>query len=257
MRARTCCLTLVSGALLFLAAAHADPVAAPAVPAAPPAPAAAVPTPAATAQRLTGAVTAFDGTFLTLKAGKQLVTVGLTASTRFVHAQRLQLAGLQPGTYVLIAALRGTDGKLRATGIRVPPQGGRGQGEGLYSTETAPSPIPNAPTRMLIGGTVATVAPGGIGGVITLSYRGAGASAATAGTCEGHAAPDGCTGSAAISFARGVPITLLQGGDVSQILPGAGVTVSATPDANGTLVATAITIERDAPAPKTPAAVAN
>jgi uncharacterized protein DUF5666 len=250
MRARTRCLSLVSGALLFPVAALADPAAVPAVPA----PAAPV---APTAQRLQGTVTSFDGTFLTLKVGKQAPIVGLTAATRFVHNARLQLGGLQPGTYVLVAALRSTDGKLRATGIRVLPENARGQGEGLYSTEAAPSPIPNAPTRMLVGGTVATVAPGGIGGVITLSYRGAAASAATAGACEGRAVQDGCTGSAAINYAKGVPITAVGGGDVSQLLPGATVTVAAMPDANGTLVATAITIERDAPPPKEPVAPAN
>jgi hypothetical protein len=251
-------LTLVSGALLALAAAKADPVAAPAVPAAPPSPAApsapGAPSPAAAAQRIQGTVTAFDGTFLTLKVGKQAPVIGLTGSTRFVHSSRLMLNGLQPGTYVLVAALRSTDGKLRATGIRVLPQGARGQGEGLYSTEAAPPPIPNAPTRMLVGGTITNVAPGGIGGVITLTYRGQAASAATAGVCEGRAAQDGCTGSAAIVFARGVPINSMETGDVSQLLPGALVTVSAMPDANGTLVATVITIERDAPVPKTPPA---
>jgi hypothetical protein len=90
--------------------------------------------------------------------------------------------------------------------------------------------------------------------VITLGYRGSTASAATAGTCEGRATAGGCTGSAAIAFARGVPITSMEGGDVSQLLPGALVTVSAMPDANGTLVATGITIERDAPVPKAPPA---
>jgi hypothetical protein len=256
MRARTCCLTLVSGALLALTAATADPVAAPAVPAAPPSPAApgAPSAPAVAARRIQGTVTAFDGTFLTLKAGKQVPVIGLTGSTRFVHSSRLMLNGLAPGTYVLVAALKSTDGKLRATGIRVLPQGARGQGEGLYSTESAPPPIPNAPTRMLVGGTITTVAPGGIGGVITLTYRGQAASAATAGVCEGRAAQDGCTGSAAVAFARGVPINSMETGDVSQLLPGALVTVSAMPDANGTLVATAITIERDAPVPKTPPA---
>ena len=247
MHARTRCLSLVSGALLFSAAALADPAAVPAV-LAPAAPAAPV------AQRLQGIVTAFDGTFLTLKVGKQAPIIGLTAATRFAHNARLQLVDLQPGTYVLVAALKSTDGKLRAVGILVMPENARGQGEGLYAIEAAPSPIPNAPTRMLVGGTVATVAPGGVGGVITLSYRGASASAATAGACEGRAAQDGCTGSAAINYAKGVPITAVGGGDVSQLLPGATVSVSAMPDANGTLVATTITIERDAPAPKEPVA---
>ncbi|HEY0106712.1 MAG TPA: hypothetical protein VGB91_11560, partial [Rhizomicrobium sp.] len=88
------------------------------------------------------------------------------------------------------------------------------------------------------------------GGVLTVGFRGA-ASSGT-GPCTGRAAPGGCAGSADIQFARGVPILAIEAGDTAQLLPGATLSISATADASGALVATAVTIERDAPPPKAP-----
>jgi len=233
MRARL--FTLVSGVLLFLASAQADP---PAVPAVPPAA-----TAATGAQRFHGTVAEFDGPFLTLTlAGKKTVTLGMTAATRLIHNRALQLTDLQPGSYVGTAALKGADGKLRAQAIRVYPPEMRGQGEGEYPID------PANPMRLLINGAITTVTPGGIGGVVTIAFHGAANPAAT--ECSGRAVPGGCTGAAEIQFARGVPIIAIEAGDGAQLLPGATVNVSAAPDATGTLVATAVTIERDAPPPK-------
>lgn len=241
MRARTGFITLLSGAILLLASAKADPPAVPAVPAAPPA-AAAV---GAAPQRYRGALAEFDGPFLTLTlTGKKTVTLGMTTATRIVHNRALQLADLQTGSYVGVAALKGADGKLRAQGIRVYPETMRGQGEGEYPID------PANPTRLLINGAIAGIAPGGIGGVVTIAFHGA--AGATTGDCTGRAAPGGCSGGAEVQFARGVPIIAIEAGDTAQLLPGATVSVSAAPDATGTLVATSVTIERDAPPPKIP-----
>ncbi len=102
--------------------------------------------------------------------------------------------------------------------------------------------------RLTVAGTVTVVTPGGIGGVLAVAYRGA--AAPPAGECSGHAEAAGCTGAAEIQYARGVPIVAIEGGDVSLLVPGATVSASAAPDANGTLVASAVTVERDAPPPK-------
>ncbi|MEJ0041941.1 MAG: hypothetical protein WDM81_06885 [Rhizomicrobium sp.] len=77
------------------------------------------------------------------------------------------LADLQTGSYVGAAALKGADGKLRAQGIRVYPPEMRGQGEGEYAID------PANPMRLLINGAVTSVTPGGIGGVVTVAFRGA------------------------------------------------------------------------------------
>ncbi len=156
------------------------------------------------------------------------------------------LADLQPGAYVGVAALKGADGKLRAQGIRVYPPAMQGQGEGEYPID------PANPMRLLINGAITTATPGGIGGVVTVAFHGAAAAAAT--ECTGRAAPGGCSGAAEVQFARGVPIIAIEAGDTAQLLPGATVSVSAAPDATGTLVATTVTVERDAPPPKLPPA---
>ncbi|MEJ1970392.1 MAG: hypothetical protein WDN03_17455 [Rhizomicrobium sp.] len=263
MRARNFTAALLVGALLTVTAAGAQtaplpgtlpaepsvvlrpPVGTP--PAAPP-PSSTMPmaAPGAAQQRFRGTLQEFDGPFLTLKtADRKVVTLGMTTATRIIHNRLLQLAELQPGWYIGVAALKSADGKtLRAQGIRVYPANARGAGEGAYP------PDPTKPERLVINGTVAAVAPGGIGGTLTLSFHGA---LPVAGAeCGGRAVAGGCTGTAQIQFARGVPIVAIQAGDVSLLLPGATITAAAAPDAGGTLVAVAVTVERDAPPPKSP-----
>jgi len=248
MRARTGLITLVSGAFFLLASAKADPPAVPAVPAAPltaPLIAPRTATAGTAPQRYRGTLAEFDGPFLTLTlAGKKTVTLGMTAQTRIVHNRALMIGDLQAGSYVGVAALKGADGKLRALAIRVYPASMAGQGEGAYPID------PANPMRLLINGAITSATPGGIGGVVTVAFHGAANPGAT--ECIGRAAPGGCSGAAQIQFARGVPIIAIEAGDTAQLLPGATLSVSAAPDATGTLVATSVTIERDAPPPKIP-----
>lgn len=230
------------GALLSISCGHAQIAAVPAVPAGP---STVTLTPPATAGalRYRGTIAELNGPFLTLKtADRKSVTLGITLATRVIHNRTLKLTDLQTGWYVGVAALKAADGTLRAQGIRVYPANMRGQGEGEYP------PDASNPMRLLINGAVTTVAPGGIGGVLTIAFHGGAAD--PAGQCTGRAAPGGCNGAAAIQFARGVPIVAIEGGDATLLIQGATVSATVTPDANGTLVASAITIERDAPPPK-------
>jgi hypothetical protein len=247
MRARTFAVPLVSGAAFLLLQAQAELPAVPAVPAPPAATAA----PAASEQRVHGTITEFDGAFITVKlTGKKTATLGMTTATRIVRVRNLKLTDLQPGAWVGVASLKGADNKLRAQGIRLYPPNMRGQNEGAYLMDAA------NPARILVNGTVTVVTPGGVGGVLSVAYHGA--NDAGAPQCFGHAAPGGvgCNGLALIQFARGVPIISFEGGDASALLPGATVAVTASADAGGTLIATLVTIERDAPVPKAaPAAV--
>ncbi|MBV9542119.1 MAG: hypothetical protein JO167_12710 [Alphaproteobacteria bacterium] len=258
MRARLLLLPLAAGALL---AHHAfaqvvTPAQAPIIlkpppgvapiPPAPlaPAPAALPPAvtaaPAAAAQRFRGTIQEFDGPFLTLKTSdKKLVTLGMTTATRLAHERILGLAGLQPGLFVSVPALKTTDGKLRAQGVRIIP---RGMGEGQYAMDATG-------TRVVTNGTIATYTPAGIGGTLQLSFRGAAPDAS--GVCTGHApAAGGCTGVANLIVVRGIPVLTLEASDTAALLPGALISVSAAPDANGTLVAVALTVEKDPPPAK-------
>ena len=249
MRARTVAFSLVSGAFLLFTAAAAQTAAVPPLPGAPvqliPPPGVASPVPIARpAQHYRGTIQELNGPFLTLKtADKKSIVLGVTMQTRVIHNRMLKLGDLQTGAWVAVAVLRGADGKLRAQGVRVYPASMRGQGEGEYPADAA------NPMRLFVGGAVTTVAPGGIGGVFTVAFHGTGADAT--GACMGHATTaGGCDGAAEIQYARGVPIVAIEGGDLTQLLPGATVSASAAPDANGTLVASAVTVERDAPPPK-------
>jgi hypothetical protein len=244
MRARLLLLTLATGALLTMAAQAQTVPAVPPQPAQSPSPGVNIisPTvPGTASQRVRGTVQEFDGPFLTIEVpGKKTVTLGMTGTTRIVHNRLMQLSDLQVGTYVGIEALKGADGKFRAQGIRVYPPGARGVGEGLYPA------APDSP-RLVVAGAITAITPGGIGGVLSLGYRGAAPDAT--GACVGHAGEPGCSGSADVQFARGVPILSVEAGQGAQLIPGAMVSASATASPDGTLVATSITIERD-PVPK-------
>ena len=254
MRARTVAFSLVSGAFLLISAAAAQTAAVPGTmpplpPAQPPVtltppPGVAAPVPiAGPAQHYRGTIAELNGPFLTLKtADKKTVTLGVTMQTRVIHNRMLKLTDLQAGTWILVAVLRGADGKLRAQSVRVYPASLRGQGEGEYQAD------PANPMRLVVGGAVTTVTPGGIGGAFTVAFHGTGADAT--GACMGHAVAAGCDGAAEIQYARGVPIVAPETGDVSLLALGATVSASAAADANGTLVAATVTIERDAPPPK-------
>lgn len=201
------------------------------------------PAPGAATTRYRGTVVEFDGPFLTLKTtDRKTVSIGITGATRMVHNRMLQLGDLQPGWYVGVAALKSADGKtLRAQGIRVYPANARGTGEGAYPID------PKDPMRLLINGAVTEVKPGGIGGTLTVGFHGSQPQGGA--TCDGKAAADGqgCNGAAVITYAKGVPIIAIEAGAFDQLLPASTVTVTAAPDANGAMVATAITIERDPP----------
>ncbi|HEX4292702.1 MAG TPA: hypothetical protein VHZ29_01070 [Rhizomicrobium sp.] len=218
-------LALAAGALVPLAAI-ADPVVLRPPGGAPPA-----------LPRLHGVVKSFDGQYLTMKidAGKTVV-IGVPPTARIVHGQMLTLADIHPGDFVGATSITGADGKLRAQGVRIFPPTAHGTGEGLY-------PLASNAARTVTNGTVDTVTPSPAGGVLKLSFRGAGAPGDPA--CTGHASPTGCTGAAELIVARGVPVVSTSQGDTSLLLPGAIVSVSSETDASTLLTATAITVERD------------
>ncbi|MEI9888959.1 MAG: hypothetical protein WDN08_21150 [Rhizomicrobium sp.] len=121
---------LSAGALLSLSAAAQVPAVPPLPgtppPAAPPVhltpPLGAAPFVAAPAQRYRGTIAELNGPFLTIKtADRKSITLGVTMATRVIHNRMLKLADLQPGWYVAALVLQGTDGKLRAQGVRVYP----------------------------------------------------------------------------------------------------------------------------------------
>ena len=189
--------------------------------------------------RIHGSIKSFDGQYLTVKADSgQSVVVGVQPATHIVHSRRIALTDLKSGDPVGTLALIGADTKLRAQAIRVFSSAMHSPGEGQY-------PLESNPSRMVTNGTVAAVASTPSGGTLTLNFHGAATQGANA--CTGHAAPGGwgCTGTAELMIARGVPIIAMSDGDTTLLLPGAIVSVLTSADATSLLTASSITVERD------------
>lgn len=189
--------------------------------------------------RVHGVVKTFDGQYLTLKADSgKTVVIGFQPTTRIVHSQTMSLADIKAGNFVATLALKGADDKLHAQAIRVFSTGMQGNGEGQY-------PMESNPARIVTNGTVGAVSSTPAGGTLTLSFHGAGAEGADGCTGRAPAGGWGCTGTANLLIARGVPIIALSNGDTTLLLPGAIVSAFATTDAANLLTATSITVERD------------
>jgi hypothetical protein len=222
-------------AFLLAAPALADTAAVPA--------AATAAAPAPAAQRIKGTIEAFDpvGRTLSIVSGKKDVSVALAPNLRVITNQRRKVADIKAGDFIGAAALKSADGKLRAQQINVFPEELRGMGEGQYPMGDASS------NRLMTNATVAEVTSvAANNGTLKVSYHGA--SAGADGSCSGHAnaaGGAGCTGDAEIVVAPGIPVIALMLGDESLLVPGAAVSVIATPSADGTLQATRLTVEKD------------
>jgi hypothetical protein len=217
--------------LLLSAPALADP---------PPAPAtAAAPAP----QRIKGTIDAYDPVARTLSvtSGKKAYTVTLQANTRVITNQRRKLADIKTGDFIGAAALKGADGKLRAQQINVFPEELRGLGEGQVPMGDAAS------NRVMTNATVAEViSVAANNGTLKVSFHGS--KAGSDGSCSGRAAAEdnaGCTGSAVIAVAPGIPVIALLLGDESLLVPGAAVSLVVNTGSDGALVATRLTVEKD------------
>lgn len=207
---------LTAGALLFSPIAHSD----------------------CAAVRIHGVVAQFDGSYLTVKADSgKTVRVGVQPSTHIVHSRTVSLSDMKVGESVGALALKDASGKLRAQAIRVFPNSVQAPGEGQF-------PLDSNASRIVTNGSISAVSAAD--GTLTLAFHGANAAGESG--CTGRAPPDGsgCTGSADLAIARGVPIIEIGSGDTSLFRPGAIVSVVAASDPSSLLTATSATIERDA-----------
>lgn len=188
--------------------------------------------------RLQGTVSQFDGNYLTLKtnSGKS-VLISVRPETRILHSRTMSLSDLKSGDFVASLSLRDSSGKLHAIGLRVSQNSAERSGEGQY-------PVASDPTRIVTDGTVSAISVPD--GKISLSFHGS--SSAADGVCTGRATLDGsgCTGSADLFVARGVPIVAISTGDTTLLRGGAIVSVAATTDVSKSIFASTVIVERDA-----------
>ncbi len=195
-------------------------------------------------QRMKGTIAAYDQATQMLSlttADHKSVSIGLRPNTRVLYDQRRKLADIKAGEFVGVGALKGADGKLRAQQVVVFPDAMRGMGEGQY-----PMGDPTANRLMTNASVVEVAGAAAAAGSLKLNYKGAVAS--PDGTCSGHAgAPGaaGCTGSADIAVAKGIPIIGMVVGDMSLLVPGAAISLLVITQPDGTLMSPALTVEKD------------
>jgi len=160
--------------------------------------------------RLRADVVAFDGTLLRLRTvGGRDVTVRVEAKTSVTTPKALKLSDLKPGDYVGSAALPGPDGKLTAREVHVFAESQRGTGDGHR-------PWDGEPGATMTNGGVAQVAQAANGRELRLQYHG---------------------GEQTIVVPETTPIVTFGPGDVSLLVPGSYVVVTAQPLPDGSLTA--------------------
>jgi hypothetical protein len=175
----------------------------------------AAPAPAA---RLRGTIEQVSGdavTILTRDGQHQTVLIG--ADTRIGALRLLSLDDVKAGDFIGTAAVKESDGHLRALEVHVLPEAMRGAGEGQHAWDAGPdSSMTNA--------TVAEVASNPAGRTLQLKYKG---------------------GEATVDVPTNTPIVMPIPGDRSLLIAGRAVVAFARPGADGKLTAAYLTVEKD------------
>jgi len=169
-------------------------------------------------QRTRGTIVGLDGRTLTVatREGPQ-VTILLDEKYTVGAVRNVDLSAIVPGTFVGIAASPMPGGGWKAIEVLLFPESARGSGEGHYPWDLTPdSSMTNA--------TVTAVVTRTDGHMASLKYK---------------------DGSVDILIPDGIPLVTFTAADRSDVKPGAFVLLGATKQADGTLTATRLTVEKD------------
>jgi hypothetical protein len=168
--------------------------------------------------RIRGTVEKLDGQILTVKSREgPEVTITLAPNVTISYLVKKSLADIKAGDYVASTSTRGTDGKNHSLELRIFPEAMRGLGEGQYGWDLVPeSTMTNA--------TVSGVTSAPQGQTLRVSYKG--------GESELVVGPD-------------TPVFGYGTGDISLLKPGAAVFIVAQKQADGSLTAARVTVEKD------------
>jgi Domain of unknown function (DUF5666) len=171
-----------------------------------------------TPTRIRGTVESLDGQTLVVKSrDNQVLSIALSQDLQVSAVTKLDLSDIKSGDYVGSAAVRGTDGKLRAQEVLVFPEAARGSGEGHRPWDLTPdSTMTNA--------TVAEVVDVAKGRLLKLKYKG---------------------GENEIEVPMEAPIVTIVPGDRSLLKPGTVVFIPATKSAEGNLAASRVVAGKD------------
>src|SRR5258705_6406400 len=174
--------------------------------------------------RLRGTIEKVDGSTLTVKArdGAQL-TLTLTGNAQVVSVVKASLADIKEGSFIGSGAMPQADGSQKALEVHIFAESQRGTGEGHR-------PWDGAPNSTMTNGTAGTAVTGVDGPTITVKYR---------------------DGEKKIVVGPDVPIVRYEIGSLSELKPGAAVTVpAATKKPDGTFETARVNVGRDGVVPQ-------
>lgn len=169
-------------------------------------------------QRIRGTVAAFENNVLAVKTGASgNVNVALEEKTEIVFTQPIAIGDIKAGDFLGVTSSRDASGALTAFEIRRFPK----------PLNPGHRPYDGRSDQTMTNATVSAVVQSTSGRELTLSYEG---------------------GSQKIVVSEKAAISMLVPGDRAQLVPGAEVSLTAVPAADGKL--TALRIQAGAPAKK-------
>jgi hypothetical protein len=185
-------------------------------------------------ERVAGEIVKLDGSRLEIKTGDgKLVPARLAPDVRLSARSRASRAQLVQGAFVGATAAPRADGTLVASEVHIYPESMRGRGEGHRPMAGLPgSTMTNATIARvgaslqgtMTGASVAQVAGAPGGHSLTLAYKG---------------------GEKTVFVPDDTPVVMVAEGDRSQLIPGAHVIVYGSPQPDGALAATRVTVGLD------------
>ena len=172
--------------------------------------------------RIRGTIAAMDGQVMivTTREGPKL-PITLTEPLTVSAVKALDLAAIQPGSYIGAASELGPDGQLQAIEVLVFPEAARGAGEGHRDWDLKPG-------SLMTNATVATAAQGSAGRDVELTYK---------------------DGSKKLHVPAGAPVVTFVPAERADLKPGAPVFLTATKNADGSLSAARVVVGKDGVAP--------
>jgi hypothetical protein len=177
---------------------------------------------AQTPTRVRGTIEKIDAQSMTVKSREgHALEIKLAENLNVSGVVHAPLSDIKAGTFVGAAALAQPDGTLKALEVLIFPESMRGSGEGHYAWDLMPeSTMTNA--------TVAETVAGVSGPTLTLRYK---------------------DGEKKIVVPSDAPIVTFVPGDRSLLKPGTAVMFSATPQADGKLMAARVAAGKDGVVP--------
>ena len=174
--------------------------------------------------RVRGTIENVDGKTLLVKARDGAVlTLALADNAQVVGVVKASLADIKEGAFIGSGAMPQADGSQKALEVHIFAESQRGTGEGHR-------PWDGAPNSTMTNGTAGATVTGVDGPTITVKYK---------------------DGEKKIVVPPGVPIVRYEIGSLSELKPGASITVvSATKQPDGTFSAARVNVGRDGVVPQ-------